>query len=191
MSHKQKVSLRWLSLALGLTGCAHSFWTPVRWSPTNPLLGRDNFSVEPIHYERVIVDEKPEAEWLAGKSASQSASWEADKADANTIFFKHLVQNTEGLQVVAAMPSPGPGTFIIRPICTSIQVGNLTDVNTPTEMRMTIQVLDHRGKVIDEIASAIAVAAQIWNPSSGGRLRRAGVFHGTEVADYLHKRTGL
>jgi hypothetical protein len=191
---QQVTTFRPSLLALALcasTGCAQSLWTAVRLSPTNPLAGQRSFVVEPIHYENVVVDKKPEAEWLSEKSGTQKASWQADKADASAIFFQHLVMHAAGLQVAAGEKAPGPGTFVIRPICTSIQAGNLLDINTPTEMRMTIQVLDAKGEVVDEITSAIAVAAQIWNPSSGGRLRGAGKFHGSQVADFLHTRTGL
>jgi hypothetical protein len=154
-------------------------------------MGQRNFVVEPIHYENALINHQSEREFLADKSAKQIASWQADKSDADGVFFQHLAANSAGLNVVLAAQPPGPGTFVLRPICTSIETGALTAVNAPTEMRLTVQVLDSRGELIDEIASAIAVAAQIWNPSSGGRLRQAGAFHGTQIANYLHLRTGL
>jgi hypothetical protein len=97
------------------------------------------------------------------------------------------------MNIVAATTPPGPGTFVIRPICTSIETGDfkLQTIDVPTEMRLTIQVLEPSGALIDEITLAIAAPAQIWNPSSGGRLRSVAKAHGKQVANYLHVRTGL
>jgi hypothetical protein len=163
----------------------------VRWSSANPLLGQRQFVVEPVHYEGVKINQKSEADFLSDKSSDQVASWQADKADANKIFFENVAAKTAGLTIASPTQTAGSGTFTIRPICTSIETGSLNAVDKPTEMRLTVQVLDSNGGLIDEITSAIAVASQIWNPSSGGRLRRAAVFHGTQVADYLHVRTGI
>jgi hypothetical protein len=184
------------SLALALltaAGCGQSFWTPVHWSSTNPLQGQRNFVVEPIHYEKTLINHKAEEEFLGDRSGKQAESWLADKADSNTIFLQHLKEAAAEMNIAPATQPPGPGTFLIRPVCTSIETGHFkaTTIDQNTEMRLTIQVLDSSGGLIDEITLAIAAPAQVWNPSSGGRLRSVAKAHGKQVANYLHVRTGL
>ena len=184
-----------LSVAVSLfvlAGCAGQQWTVVRSAGPNPLTNQRSFIVEPLHFEHVLVGAKTEDTYLAGKTPETIATWQGDKNEMNNLFLQSLVGRANGLQVGPALQQPAAGTFILRPICTFIEVGTYNGfVNIDSRLELSVQVLDPSGAVLDEIAVRTIVPASIYNPSSGGRLRSASKQLGARVAGYLHWRTGV
>jgi hypothetical protein len=176
---------------LMLAGCAPQYHV-VRMAQPNPLLRQRNFIVEPVHFEHVLVGAKTEDAYLAGKKSDAITSWQGDKVEMNNLFLQSLIGHATGLQVGPAQQQPGAGTFIIRPICTFIEVGTYNGfVNVDSRVDLTVQVLDANGTVLDEIAARATVPSSIYNPASGGRLRSASKQLGGNIAGYLHTRTAI
>jgi hypothetical protein len=176
---------------LVLAGCGGQ-WRVVHLAQPNPLAGQRNFIVEPLHFEHVLVGAKSEDLYLAGKPANTVKSWQGDKVEMNNLFLQSQSEHAKGLQVGPALQQPTAGTFIIRPICTFIEVGTYNGFgNIDTRVDLTVQVLDFNGAPIDEVAATAIIPASLYNPSSGGRLRSAAKQLGGHIAGYLHARTGI
>lgn len=174
-----------------LAGCAPQ-WQVVHMAQPNPLLHQRNFIVEPMHFEHVLVGAKTEDAYLAGKTPETIATWQGDKTEMNNLFLQSVAGHAVGLQVGPALQQPAAGTFILRPICTFIEVGTYNGfVNIDSRVDVTVQVLDAAGALVDEVAVRARVPSSIYNPSSGGRLRTGSKQLGANIAGYLHSRTGV
>ena len=155
------------------------------------MAGARSFAIEPIHFEGLQVGQMLEGQWLATKTPQQQASYQADKQAMIQNFIERLTARNENLQIIAG-PPPGPQTFVIRPILTFIEQGFFAYVaNRDTEARMTIQILTPQGQIIDEIITYDRVTANLYNPSTGGRMRSVGVHLANHLTDYLRARTGV
>jgi hypothetical protein len=163
-------------------------WVVVVQATPNPFVNQRQFSLEPVHMENLTIGEKSEAAWQSEKDAEQRSSWQQDKSSFATNFITHLSGEIPELRLLAG-PPPDPRTFIIRPTVTYIEPGFYAYVAShATEVRMTLQILNAGGGILDEIKIEVAVAATLTNPSTGGRLRDAGDKLGDIVAEYLRTR---
>ncbi len=177
-----------LASALGLlTIACGPPWQVIRQSVPNPLLGQRSFVIEGVHFESVIVGRKSEPEYLSGKDPQQIASWMSDKSALAGDYFAQLVAGAAGLQVTG--PGPGAQGFLVRTIATRMEPGVFAVfVNIPTEVALTVQILDPNAQVIDEFVTQASEPATLSNPSSGGRLRVVAARLGGYVARYLSTR---
>jgi uncharacterized lipoprotein YmbA len=177
-----------LTLALALvaaSGC--SPWTIVKQANPNPLAGQKALVAEPLHFESMKVGSKTEAEYLAGKDGKQQESWKADLASMTQLFADNLARQAKGVQITAG--SAGP--LVVRPIVTMIEVGNFNGVfNIPTDVMVTLQIVDDKGTVLDDINYKITVAADLIRPSVGQRLRTAAELAAARAASYIQTRAG-
>jgi hypothetical protein len=163
-------------------------WVVVVQAVPNPFVNQRQFSLEPLHMENLTIGEKSEAAWQAEKDGEQRGSWQEDKSSFATNFITHLSAEIPELRMLAG-PPPDARTFIIRPIVTFIEPGFYAYVaSRSTQVRMTLQILNTAGVILDEIKIEVAIAATLTNPSSGGRLRDAGDKLGDIVAKYLRTR---
>jgi hypothetical protein len=176
-------------VALGAgTGCVP--YTVVQSQPP-PLAAYRSFIVEPMHFEQVSVGGKSEPDYLANKNPGARASWEGDKEALANTFLSSMMARAGALQIGPALQQPGPGTLIIRPYCQFIEPGNFNGfVNIATQVRVTTQILDPSGQVLDSVEVIEVSPARMDNPSSGGRMREAAVGLGARVAHHLHRQTG-
>lgn len=184
---KHILALAMISLA---AGCAPP-WQVVRQAAPNPFLGHNTFVVEPIRYERLMVGNKTEAEWQSAKKPDQQASWAGDKAGMNEEFDKRMLEAGEGLQLAVAPAPQPPGAFIVRAFCPFIEPGYFTGTafRRDTVVDLAVQILDPSGQtVLDEFNVRQIVQAQLFNPSTGGRMRSATKAMGSIVARYLRER---
>ncbi|UQA62404.1 hypothetical protein [Polyangium aurulentum] len=173
-------------VSLFCVACGPS-WTVVAQKTPNPFVNQRVFAVEPMHFEGLVVGEKSEAEYLAGKDAEQQSSWTEDKRALAMMFAEHLTQSLPQVQFVAAAPVAGP--YIVRPVITFIEPGFYAGiVAQAAEVRLTLELLSPQGAVLDRVLMTSTVAATLTNPSSGGRLRAAGEGLGAQVAAYMRTR---
>jgi hypothetical protein len=185
---KKVLGLRaWLALLLlwllVLAGCQR--WAVVTQAAPNPFVGQQVFAVEPVHFEGLVVGEKSEAEYLSTRESEQQAAWAEDKQAFAKRFGEELAGALPQVRFVAA-PAPG---FLIRPLVTFIEPGFYANsAARPTEVQMTLQILDSRGEVLDAVRLKATVAATMSNPSSGDRLRTASARLGEDVGAYLRTR---
>lgn len=162
----------------------------LRLAVPNPLLRAGSFSVEPIHYEMLSVGGMPEAAYLAGKTPEQIASFTTDKVETAGRFVASLMgaAANNGQRMIAG-PPPDANTFVIRPFAIFYEPGVYAYAFARnTELELRVQVLTAQGTMLDEIATRAVVAASLYNPSSGGRMRGAGDQLGRYVAEYLRRR---
>lgn len=178
-------------------GCGPA-WTVVKQANPNPLTPQKSFAVEPVRFDGLMVGKKSEAEYLAShaKDAQFEGKWKGDQASIDQAFSSTLAAEAKGLQVAAGAPA-APGPYVLRPHVTFIEPGVFTMVfNIPSEVQMTLQVVDAAGAVVDEITMKRSVApGNIMgvpvNVSVGERLRECGKQLGAIAARYLRDRTGL
>jgi hypothetical protein len=180
------VCLSIASLAL-VTGCGPR-WQIVKQANPNPMVTDSKFFVEKPTFDNARVGGKSEPEYAAGKNPDQQASWAADKAAFMEEFGNGYTDDREAVGVAAAA---GEG-FVVKSNVTWIEPGFYAAVAArPTEVKMTVQVLDKAGVVQDEFLIRSAIQATLTNPSTGGRFRDAGKDLGRVVAKYMKKRTGV
>jgi hypothetical protein len=178
-------------------GCGPA-WTVVKQASPNPLTPQKSFAIEPVRFDGLKVGKKTEQEYLAdhAKDAQFEAKWKGDQASIDQAFSSTLAAQAKGLQVAPGAPA-APGPYVVRPIVTFIEPGVFTMVfNLPSEVRMTLQVVDSAGAVVDEITmkrsvSPGSIMGVPTNVSVGERLRECGRLLGSLAAQYLRARTGV
>jgi hypothetical protein len=174
-----------LAVAAPLTGCGPR-WAIIRQASPDPLVGARSFYCEPIHYDPPSVGDKTEAQYLADKTTDQRDAWLTDKSDTSNRFVASL---SGAIPEAGWVVQPAPGTFIIRPIVSFIEPGFYAGiVQSPTQLRMRVQILSSEGLVIDDIAIPSAIPGSMIYPASGQRMRLAGEDLGRVTAAYLRKR---
>ena len=171
-------------------GCVKRY-VVIRQAMPNPFFGMHSFSIEPVHFEGLQVGRMTEAEWLSRKTPEQQASYMGDRQAMIERFVERMTARNPGLEIIAG-PPPSPQTFIVRPILEFIEPGFFTYVlNRDTEARMRVQVLNQQGQVLDEFVTYARVASNLYNPSTGGRLRSASNVLSDAATQYLRDRTGI
>jgi len=178
--------LTWLAL---FTGCGPS-WQVIKQATPNPILGKTQFTVLPVDFTNIRIGSKAEAEWLAGKDADSQKSWADDKVAMNLKFSAALASQAAeyGAQVQAGTAA-GSAPFVIKPVATMAEPGFYAGiVSAASVYEITIQITTPDGQVVDEIRVQTSEAADLYNPSSGGRLRNCSEHAGKIAGDYLKTR---
>jgi hypothetical protein len=159
-------------------------WLVVRQAVPDPFFHRPQFKLEPLHFEQAFVGRKPEAEYAAEKQPDQQVSWAEDKRAMSERFGAALATSSDDVQIGSAADAP-----TIRPIVTFLEPGFYAGVvSAATQVELTVQILDARGQVEDEIALGAVVNAGLINPASGNRVRQAATELGKITAKYLKSR---
>jgi hypothetical protein len=169
-----------------LAACGHPWRTAVQAAP-NPFLGQGRFGVIPVTFTQTSVGETTEANWMAEKDGEQRASWVEDKVAINEKFTTALVEGAaaDTVQVLRAT-SGADAPFLIRANVTFYEPGIYSFIyNKNTIIKMTVQITDPSGKVLDEVFIERQSAATLTNPSSGGRARDAAAQLGKLMASYV------
>ncbi|MBL8631614.1 MAG: hypothetical protein JNM40_00210 [Myxococcales bacterium] len=202
MSSKVKSFFRAVSVSAALllgaatvSGCGPA-WTVVRQAQPSPFNAQSAFAVEPIAYEGLKVGDKNEADYLAEKKPEQVEAWRADLGKLNQAFADTLVKEGKGLQVTAGAAA-APGPYSVKPMVSFIEPGVWAAVvNIPSEVRMTLRIVDGQGTVVDEVSTSVKYATQSImgvpvNVSVTERLNECGKRLGESAAQYLKVRASV
>lgn len=161
----------------------------VKQANPNPMVGKNEFVVEPVTYPGLMVGNKPEAVYVGEKKPEQQQSFEADKQETAKNLIEVLIADAGKKGIKIAPPSGAPGMFNIRPAITFYEPGTFNGfVNINTQLKGTMQIVDGQGQVLDEVIFTTQVEANLINPSSGGRMHTAGKRLGEQMAEYLRFR---
>src|SRR5215472_13290260 len=93
-----------LAIPLALIAGCGPRWTVVRQATPDPFAGRPEFAVEPLRFDNLVVGDKSEPEYLAGKDNDQRASWQTDKTGMSERFAVGLGGAGEGIVVNQLRP---------------------------------------------------------------------------------------
>ncbi len=202
MSSKVKGFFRAVSVSAALllgaatvSGCGPA-WTVVRQAQPSPFNAQSAFAVEPIAYEGLKVGGKNEADYLAEKKPEQVEAWRSDLGKLNQAFSDSLVKEGKGLQVTAGAAA-APGPYSVKPMVSFIEPGVWAAVvNIPSEVRMTLRIVDGQGTVVDEVSTSVKYATQSImgvpvNVSVTERLNECGKLLGESAAKYLKVRANV
>jgi hypothetical protein len=168
-----------------LAGCGPSWLIHLQATP-DPFVNQKAFAVLPIDYAGLTIGDKPEPEYLAGKTPDQQESFKTDKAALNEEFLRELSQHADE-QGVHVVPATGPDSapFLIHPSVAWLEPGYYVGVaSRPSEVRMLVRITTPDGKVLDEIA----IKSNSRGFASGTRLRNDGNVLGRIAAAYLKTR---
>lgn len=161
-------------------------WVVVTSAAPNPFANQRSFALEPMHFEDLVVGEKYEKDYLEGKDEEQQESWFEDKRAFSVRFGEALAAE---LPEVELSGEKGASPFVLRPRAMFIEPGFYAVVaSRPSEVRMTLEIVDAKGSVLDVIKLRTIVPGTLSNPSSGGRLRQAADILGANAAQYLRTR---
>ncbi|HRI64912.1 MAG TPA: hypothetical protein PK156_11750 [Polyangium sp.] len=176
--------------ALLALGCGPS-WTIVAQQNPNPMVAQREFFVAPVGYVGLMVGDKSEAQYLAGKDGEQQQSFLNDKAETAKNMTELLIATAGEGGVIVHPIAGGGGPFVLVPNITFVEPGNFNGfVNIPTTVEMRLRIIDAQQQPIDEVIFRATVPASMMNPSSGGRMHTAGKNLGEQAAQYLLSRTG-
>src|SRR5438128_83296 len=87
------------------TGCGHR-WTVVRQASQSPFLGVRKFALDKLHFEAVVIGDKPEATYMASQTAETKTMWENDKTGMSERFAQAIATNAGDISFVAAASAP-------------------------------------------------------------------------------------
>jgi hypothetical protein len=175
-----------LSLLALLIACGPP-WQVVRQATPNPLLGKRHFVLRPIDFSGLRVGEKTEQGYLAEKDEESRSNWVGDKKGMNDEFANTLMSGARdsGIQVAV----DGDADFFIQPKIPWLEPGFYAVVAAkPSEVDMTLLILDKDGQVVDEIVMKHGTGASMTNPAVGNRLRDDAEALGGYAAEYLATR---
>ena len=172
-------------LALLCAACGPP-WVVITSAIPNPFVGAHQFTLEPFHFEDLVVGEKVEKKYLAEKDDEQRKHWEEDKQAFSTTFAESLKATLP--EVLFAKPEE-KAPFLVRPRVMYIEPGfYAVTASRPTEVRITIEVLNDQNEVIEIVNLRKSVPGTLNNPSTGERLKSAAETLGENTAAYLRSR---
>jgi hypothetical protein len=180
------------SLSL-VTGCANTPWTIVHEAPSAPYGKTSNMTIDDLTFDDLKVGEKTEAQYLSAKSERSQQSFLADK-EAMTSEFRRGFDAERGSLPIIPAGIPGSQPFVVKPSVTFIEPGffGAGVLSKPTEIRVTVDVFDPKGDVVDEIIISEKIHGTLENdPASGTRMREAAEKIGRDAAVYLKQRAGV
>ena len=154
-------SLLTVTLALLPIGCTSASFEVMRTVDPSPYSKTSAFSIKPIRYVDLKVDDKPEAEFVAGQD-EKADKWELIKANIQERFSTKLaaelavggVAGVAGATVgVAEAASTVWGPFSIEPSIDQIETGyyRIPAWNALARIYMTLRIVGAGGQVVDEI----------------------------------------
>ena len=159
-----------LSLALVVAGCSSKPYTVVQQAQPNPFKQHGcTLTVDPIAFDRLVVDGTPEAAYVAQKAPEEQAKYEDDKKAMSFAFKQELVANSSA-SLIADAPASGGNAFVLKP--------SLASMTNSGEFELVVDITDASGSPLDEI--------RVKGRSAG--LRGSAGPLGQHVARYLKTR---
>lgn len=190
----QHLTLLLASLLMLCTGCSR--WTVVKQAEPNPFAGVRKVYLEPINYDGLMVQDRSEQEFKAGRDADANENWDRDKQRVNDTFMKELTEEADDLEFVG---SAGEGVIVVKTQITNMHGGislGLTSTNARIEMTVKLAL---GGTEHDEI-TLVEETGQNEGFSIGGiatsgysgsdRLDQTAEKLGDAVAAYVSERAG-
>ncbi len=145
--------------------------TVVQQASPNPFKQRGcTLSVDPVAFDRLVVDGTPDATYIAGKAPEGQAKYDDDKKAMSFAFKQEIVANASS-SLVSDGPPSGGNAFVLKP--------SLTTMNNGADFELTADITDASGSTLDEI--------RVSGHAPTG-LRGAAVPLGQKVARYLKSR---
>ncbi len=185
-----------LIAALGLAfgqGCV-PHWTVVKQATPNPFVGQNKFVLAEPSFEGLMVQERPEAEFKAGRTAEENQRWDDDKKKvADTIVGRiREVTHYEWLK------EPSADAVVVRTRITNMHGGISMGIgSTASNIEVSVELVKG-SDVLDVIVTSgqysqsegVHVGGIATSGYSGSdRLGKAADKVGSYVADYLESRT--
>jgi hypothetical protein len=170
-------------------GCAT---TPGGSGPSN-IRGVKEFTLEPIKFESLTVDDLKEEDFKAKSDQNKLRGWEEDK-DAIKSRFAIALTDTATRAGLTISTSAAGQHYTIRPVISKIDTGyyRIPAWNAVTRIYVHIAIFDPSGKTVDETdAQGSKSFDAMLAPDSGGRLRSSATEAGERYGRYLEKRTRL
>jgi len=153
-----------------VVGCSSKPYTVVQQASPNPFKGRGcKLSVDPVAFDKLVVDGAPDASYVAQKAPEQQAKYEDDKKAMSFAFKQELVAGNTML--IADGPPAGGNAFVLKPA--------LLTMNGGVDFELVADVTDASGAMLDEV--------RVKGHSSTG-LRGAASPLGQHVSRYLKTR---
>jgi hypothetical protein len=160
-----------LSLAAVVVGCSSKPYTVVQQASPNPFKQRGcTLSVDPVAFDRLVVDGVPDATYASQKAPEQQAKYEDDKKAMSFAFKQELIANSS-TSLVADAPASGGNAFVLKP--------SLVTMTNGGDFELVADISDASGSMLDEV--------RVKGHSAVG-LRGAAVPLGQHVARYLKTR---
>jgi hypothetical protein len=167
---------------LFLCGCGTP-WVAEQQANPNPFLGVKQFTLQSVTFTNLHVGNIAETTYLQRKDQQQEQSWQADKQALADLFAKQLKHRLAGAGIMLEDQSP----FTISPRVTRIEPGSYIN---PTEVNMSVCLLDGNGNTLDEVTICGVVPFDLFfAASSGQRIRTASGILVYDFAHYLRQRT--
>ena len=167
-----------------LTGCAP--YTVVQQSgPPSALQGAQQITVS-FDWSQVLVLGKPEAAYLAEKTAEERADFQVIKQETDAAVLQGLQENGgPGVTFAVAAADPAAPSVVVQYL--EVQTGIYTYVvNLPSKVR-TRFLWSRDGKVTDVIETRAMVAASLTTPSDHQRMGMVGRLLGKAAGKFVVK----
>jgi hypothetical protein len=140
---------------------------------------RCHIVVEGLTADRLTVDGKPEAAYLADKKAKSVASSASDKVASEQQFRDKLMAKNGALFTAGT----NDDTFVVRPSWTMWDPGYFAGMfSKPGTVKLVLDVVGPDGKRVDRVA---VEAQSSKDYSSGSRMRQALGNAGDGVSEYI------
>ncbi len=165
---------------LTLAGCGANYTVSGHAESAAFARPRCNIVVEPIHAERLVVDGKSEAAYVAGfKKAQTMDSYDSDKV-ASEQKFREALMAKHGTVFTGRR---GESTFVIRPTWNTWDPGYFAGMfSKPGTAQLAFDVVDANGRKVDQV-SVEATSGQQY--ATGERMRKALKNVGDGLGDYI------
>jgi hypothetical protein len=155
-------SLLTVLLALLPIACTSASFEVIKSADPSPYSKASAFSIQPVRYVDLKVDDKPEADFIATQKAGEADKWAVIKTNIQEAFSKKLaaelavagVAGSPGAPVGAAEAASGSGSaFSIEASIDTIETGyyRIPAWNAVARIYMTLRIVGAGGQVIDEI----------------------------------------
>jgi hypothetical protein len=163
-------------------GCAaRPMYQAVKFAEPNPFVQAGcKLAVEEVHTDQLTVEGKPEAEWLAGRTPQQGASYQEDKRYGQEKFSEYLRDHRKA--VVVSAGTQGNNVFVLRPTLTVLIPSNWGQGFGHAEW--SFDVLNAAGELVDRFNSAQILGGY----SIGDRIRAAYISSAWAIDQYLGNR---
>jgi hypothetical protein len=171
-----------LPFAFALVGCAsRPLYQRVNFSEPNPFTRPGcKLAVEDVRVDHLMVEGKPEAEWLAAKTPQQQASHQEDKRRGQEKFSKELRKRRAPL--LAAAGASGENVFVLRTTFVDWDPGSYS--GRFGLAHITFDVVDAAGKALDQFT----FEGRVLGYSTGDRLMAEYISAAWAIDQYLGDR---
>ncbi|HEX4512624.1 MAG TPA: hypothetical protein VH054_03785 [Polyangiaceae bacterium] len=163
-----------------LAGCGANYTVSGHAESAAFARPRCNIVVAPIRADRLVVDGKSEAEYVAHFKKAQAAdSYDSDKV-ASEQTFREALMAKHGTVFTGR---PNESTFVIRPTWNTWEPGYFAGMfSKPGIAQLAFDVVDANGRTVDQVAVEATSGQQY---ATGERMRKALKNAGNGLGAYI------